>query len=720
MRTFLLLLVALLVGFVLPGTPLHAQDTEFDPDTVQAGPLDNGRMWMFENPPIDYLEATYDFRPDSAWFEDARLSALRIPGCSASFVSPNGLVVTNHHCTRGSISGVSQEGEDLLSDGFYAATMEAERPIPDYYVEQLVGIEDVTDAVYAALEEAETDAERAEARRAATEQIGDAVAQDYGGDAVGINVDVVSLYNGGLYSAYVFKRYTDVRLVAAPELQMGYFGGDADNFTYPRYSLDFAFLRVYDEDGAPMQTDHYFTWTDDGISPEDLIFVIGNPGSTTRLATVAQLTYLRDVQVPAILRAITDRIEAMQAYARANPEVASRVRNQLFGLLNAQKAYRGRVDALQDPYIIARRAAAEEDFREAIQGDPDLRAAYGGLIDRMADIQQQKREQADAVGAFLLLGNSSYSSATLRRAMLAAQYRDAMAAGAKERAAEVKDNLLQIPDQPPALERRLLTVRFEAFRDYFGPEHAITQAALQGRTPEAAAAAMLETSLLASSETAEAVLGEGTLKQEDPAVGVAQAMLPRLREYQSALAGLGAQEDELASQLGRARFEVYGTAVPPDATFSLRITDGVVKGYEYNGTVAPPYTTFYGLYDHYHSYGADTEWALPERWRTPPAAFDLQTPLNFVSTSDTIGGNSGSPAINREQELVGLNFDRNIEGLVRDYIFLPERGRNIMVDARAVQEALDVIYDADRIVQELMTGQLYATEAEADAAMGTR
>lgn len=682
-----------------------------DPLDVQAGPLDNGRMWTFENPPTEYLQATYGFEADAAWFENARLSALRIPGCSASFVSPNGLVVTNHHCTRGRIAQVSREGENLLDNGFYAASMDEERPIENYYVEQLIAIEDVTEAVYAQLTDGGSAEERAQARESAAEALEAEIAGRFGGEEAGIQVQVVSLYNGGRYSAYVFRRYTDVRLVAAPELQLGYFGGDADNFTYPRFALDFSFLRVYDTDGQPMETPNYFTWTDEGVQEDDLIFVIGNPGSTTRLATVAQLEYLRDIQVPYVKRAIDARIEAMQSFAAEDPEAAGDVRNQLFGLLNSQKAYGGRLAALQDPYIIARRADAQQDFRTALEADPEL-AQYAALFDEMADLQAQRRALGPAYGSFLFTGNPNFSSAVLRRAVVAQRYLRATG----DEKEELKAQLLAIPSHPAALERRLLTLRLREIERYFGADSEVGQAVLQGYAPDVVAETVLTTSSLASAASTDLAVSQNTLRADDPAVQIWEALQPAFFAFQQQNAMLNAQEQEIASQLGRARFDVYGTTVPPDATFSLRITDGVVKGYAYNGTIAPPYTNFYGLYDHYYSYGTGTEWDLPERWLNPPPTFDLSTPLNFASTADTIGGNSGSPAINREQELVGLNFDRNIEGLVRDYIFLPERGRNVMVDARAIREALDDIYDADRIVQELLTGQLFPTEAEADAA----
>jgi hypothetical protein len=280
----------------------------------------------------------------------------------------------------------------------------------------------------------------------------------------------------------------------------------------------------------------------------------------------------------------------------------------------------------------------------------------------------------------------------------------------------LKNRLLSVRNHPERLERGFLTARFTDFQRHLGVEDEITRTALQGRTPAEAAEAMIESSVLGDAERTAQAAENGMLTLDDPALRLAGVLVPVYRDYQQAAARFSREERRLESDLGRVRFEVYGRDIPPDGTFSPRITDGVVKGYEYNGTFAPPYTTFFGVYDLYNSHGPGTEWDLPERWRTPPAGLDLSTPLNFVSTSDTYGGNSGSPAVTPELELVGLNFDRNIEGLSRDFIYLPERGRNVMVDMRAVAAALDHAYDADRILMELKTGRLFETEEVADAA----
>ena len=662
----------------------------FDPDTVQARPLDGGKMWLFENPPTEYLQETYGFAPDEAWYRRARLASLRMPGCSASFVSPNGLVLTNHHCAQGHVVAVSQPGEGLLDNGFIADGRAGERVVPGLYMDQLVAIDDVTDAMSGPIDAAQTDAERQaafeRAQAAATARLlaargitqPDPEADDY-------VVQVVALYNGGRYSAYTFRRYRDVRLVMAPERALGFFGGDPDNFTYPRYAADFAFFRIYGDDGRPLASPEYFPLSAQGVEDGSLVFVIGNPGSTSRGLTVAQLEFLRDAGLVGTQRFIDSRERALRAYlATGEDPDPDQLRSRIFGLSNARKAYNGRLAGLSDDYIVARRAAAERDFRAA---SPQAAA----LIDEQAAIQAEKRERAAAYRAFPTLFNRAYGSALMLRARaLATADAEALAA---------------VPDHPAVLERAYLTAEVEALRSYYAEQDLALPEAIDGPSAQAAADALLATSLAARPDA------EPEEAEYDPAVALVRGLLPEIQAFQSAAAGLAAREDEAARQLGRARYAAYGNAVPPDATFSLRFTDGIVSGYPYNGTLAPPMTTMYGLYDRYHSFcssGASDpcEWDLPQRWRDAEGRLDLSTPVNFTSTSDTIGGNSGSGVVNRAGELVGLNFDRTIEGLVRDYIYAPERGRNVMVDTRLVVEALRNVYGLDGLVTEIRDGTL--------------
>ncbi len=698
-------------------TPAVAQIGVVDLDTVKAGKFDYGKMWPFEYAPADYYTDTYGFAANDEWFERARLSALRIPGCSASFVSPHGLVATNHHCVRGAVGRISGPGEGLLDNGFFAATLSDERPIPGYYADQLLAIEDVTDEVHAALDRESTDEARAAARGAAIEAIQKRARAAHSSAGDSLFIQVVGLYGGGRYSTYVFRRFTDVRLVFAAELEMGFFGGDPDNFTYPRYALDFAFLRIY-EDGQPYEPTHYFGWGATGVEEGDAVFVIGNPGQTNRLATLGQIEFQREVTLPVTIAWLANTHRALGDFYRADPARGEEmgIRNRMFGLSNSLKAYTGRYEALENPYVMTKKMDGERQFLDAIAARPELAGSVAEVMEQISAIQAEKTDLAPQYAAFRGITSGAFSSATIRRAMAAYMYLDAQARGVSaDSIAAYAEQLTGIADMPDELERSLLRQRLSDFERYLGANHPVTQLALQDGAPAATAAALLGSSALASAEATAAAVRDNTLSAEGAGVRLGAAIAPEYKKYDERWDALAAREQELMIDLGRARFDVYGESIPPDGTFSLRITDGIVKGYEYNGTLAPPYTTFYGVYDRHNAHKGNPDWALPERWQSPPPGLDLGTPLNFVSTADTYGGNSGSPAVTKDLALVGLNFDRNINGLSRDYLYLPEQGRNVMVDVRAIHASLDHVYDADRIVGELTTGTLYETEEAADA-----
>ncbi len=687
-----------------------------DLDTVRAGAFDQGKMWTFDAPPAEYFAETYGFTADAAWFERARLGALRIPNCSASFVSPNGLVMTNHHCARDFLSQVTREGESLLDDGFIATDLVDERPVEDFQADQLIEIVDVTEEVNAALDALSAE-RRGDAREDLLEEIENRLSGERGGEEAGIAVEMVSLYNGGRTSAYVFRRYTNVKLVAAPELQMGFFGGDPDNFTYPRYALDFAFFRVYGEDGGPLSNESYFPVDDDGLEEGDAIFIVGNPGSTSRLQTVAELEFRRDVEDRNVTEFYRTRMEALGAYIDAHPDEAEEIdlRNDYFSLANSLKAFQGRLEGLEDPVIIARRRDTDRRFQAAIEARPDLVDRYGSLIDRMAELQEQKRDLAAPYSTFLGFGSPTFGSTTLFRAFFAFQVLSARQGGAPpEQLAGLIDQIRLVPDRPQELDRLLLEARLRDVVRAYGADSDIARAVLGGQSVEERARAVVSQSQLQDSATAVAAIENGTVTMADPALAVMRGIVPAYIEYQG-IFSIFDEEEELAADLGRARYEVYGTDVPPDATFSLRIADGVVAGYEYNGTVAPPFTTIYGLYDRHYSHAGKEDWDLPVSWQGPSETLDLSTPMNFVATSDIIGGNSGSPALDQDLEVVGLVFDGNIESLPGDYIYLPELNRSVMVDIRTIIESLGEIYDLDRLVLELETGRLVETEREADA-----
>jgi hypothetical protein len=680
-------------------------------DTIRAGRFDQGKMWTFDVPPVAYLQETYGIEADEAWFARARLGALRIPSCSASFVSPDGLVLTNHHCGREFVSQVSDEGENLLDDGFYARTLDEEREVEDFHADQLIAIRDVTVRMDDAVGD-RTGSDRTERIDEETAEIEEDLLEEFGGEEAGIMVEVISLYNGGRYSAYVFRRYESAKLVMAPELQIGFFGGDPDNFTYPRYNLDFSLFRIYDEEGNPLDSSEwYFPWSTDGVSEGDVIFIVGNPGSTSRLQTVAELIFRREVSDKAILAFLERRAAALEEYLEMDAATAEEydLRNDWFGAMNSVKAYTGQIGGLHDPVILAKRRDTERQFLAALEADSVLLEQYGGLVEEMAELQQAKEAYAAGFGSFLALTADGLASPTLHRAFLAFQVLNARQQGAPDAAvAGLVAAMDSVGSAPTALDEWLIEARIQEFVEHYGADERWVSAILRGRTPEGVATSIVANSVLADSAATADGIRRGLISVDDPAIRFVGFYVPAFVRFQQGYSQLAEREEEIAAQLGRARYEIYGTALPPDATFSLRIADGVVTGYPYNGTEAPPHSTFFGMYDRYHSfmaqYGEDSPWRLPEQWASPPEGLDLSTPVNFVSTADIIGGNSGSPVLNAELEVVGVVFDGNIESLPGDYIYLPELNRSVTVDARGILAALRHVYGMERIVEELLQG----------------
>jgi hypothetical protein len=681
-------------------TPAVAAEETGGVMPLEPGRFDMGKMWTFENAPLDYFAEAYDFKPTQEWLDKVRLAALRIPGCTASFVSADGLVATNHHCGRDATSEVGREGENLLDDGFYAATLADERRADDMWADQLHLIQDVTALVAHAADPTAPEAAQVEAIDARIEAVGDSASA-----AHALQCSVTSLYQGARYSMYCYKRYTDVRLVMAPELQIGYFGGDADNFTYPRYNLDFTFFRVYDEDGNPLKPVSHFTWSQRGPKEGDATFVIGNPGSTERLSTFAQLEFKRDLEDPFIARLLRTRTDILSMFMDHHPEQRAEYINQWFGWMNSLKLYDGRVTALNDPVIMGRKLGFERQFRAAVMQKPELRQQYGTLWDEIADIRHRMREVYPTVMALAMGG--SIRSQTLATAAQMLQYAQASMGG-------VPDSLLQqmrggIEGRAinPDLDAHVLEAQIGDVIALLGEDDAWVMQALAGKTPGEAATAIVQgCAACIDPESRTRYLDNPSLivNASDLAFALVRSAMPRLQQAGMRFQQLADEEQTRNTRLARALFDVYGNTLPPDATFTLRIADGVVSAYDYNGTRAPAWTTFYGMYDRWAAHKGAGEWALPDRWQDPPAEFDLGTPFDMVHTNDTVGGNSGSAVINPDLEILGLLFDGNIESLSGDFIYTTDRARSVSVLSVAILEALKHIYHADRLVAELTGG----------------
>lgn len=679
-------------------------------DTVKAGRFDNGKMWTFEYPPMDYFSEAYNFEPDEAWFEQVRMSALRFANyCSASFVSADGLVMTNHHCARQSITQVTQEGEDLNTAGFIAQTLQDERPVPGLYVDQLVLFQDVTDEVIDEINKGTTDEERAKFENEIISKI-----EEREATATGLEVAITPLYNGGKYSLYGYKRYTDVRLVLAPEDQLGFFGGDPDNFTYPRFNLDCSFFRVYDDDGNPLKTENFFKWSENGAAAGEPVFVVGNPGNTDRLNTVAQLEYARDVQYPRTLSLLTNLSEMYKGMLKKDPSRRLELQDMIFSFDNSIKAYGGILDGLRSPVLIQRKKDFEKTFRASVDADPELKAKYGNLWDKIADSRKQLSEISNKSFALSMnrLSTPQYYFiadeviAIAENLKLPESERDDLYVG------EELDNTLAtlFPEGFDAdMANLLLEKKIDALYLYLGADDPLVKKFTGGKQGKEAVEYILSNSKVTNLDDVKELLEEGpdeVLKGDDPFIYFMMNSKDRAAEYSKKVNDLVEVESAYSQQLGVALFEIYGTSIPPDATFTLRLADGVVEGYPHNGTYAQPFTTFYGMYDRYYGQGKEFPWSLPERWTPPPSDFDLSTPFNFVSTNDIIGGNSGSPVINKNAEVVGLAFDGNIQSLPGNFIFRTEENRTVSVHSKGMYEVIDKVYMLKRLSAELKAGKI--------------
>ncbi|NBC16417.1 MAG: S46 family peptidase, partial [Bacteroidetes bacterium] len=462
-------------------------------------------------------------------------------------------------------------------------------------------------------------------------------------------------------------------------------------------------------------------WSQAGTEEGDPVFVVGNPGSTSRLTTVSQLRFERDVTLPLQLDALTRRADVLEQYTEAHPDSAEQydLRNTYFSMANSIKANRGQLDGLKDPQLIARRQAAQEEL--LAQAPDSLKPEVREVLQSVREVQQSKQALTPRAEAFAFFG-TELGARVFLRGLYGYFYSVLKQRGAPaDRLEEIKEQALGFDDWPQAVEEAFLRIRLRELRDALGTDDPTLRRVLQGRTPAGLAADLAANSALTDSASYAQVLEEGYLQSDDPSVPIIDALAPLYFQFAEQQQGLQSREDNLNARLARVRFAVYGPSVPPDASFSPRLADGVVQGYTFNGTRAPAFTTFFGLFNHYYAYGDDSAWDLPDRWLNSPDTFDRSTPLNLVTTNDITGGNSGSPLLNEDLELVGLIFDSNIEALPNQYLYTDRVARAVSVDARGILEALDDVYDADRLVLELTTGRQVSTEAEADAmTAGTR
>lgn len=664
-------------------------------------------MWTFNRFPSDTVEKLYGFKPTEAWLEKVRLSSARLAqGCSASFVSPDGLVMTNHHCVHACVEELSTPRKNFIADGFWAKNQADELKCPNLEVNQLVAITDVTARVMKAAEGLD-DAKGNEAKKAAMTAI---EKECQTSDA--LRCEVVTLYNGGVYDLYQYKRHQDVRLVWAPELGIAFFGGDPDNFMFPRFTLDSSFVRVYEggeagKGGKPVKTEHFFKWSDAGTKDGELTFVAGNPGSTSRLDTVAETKSHRDHGLVSRLMYLSELRGALVEYARRGKEQARHSMSLLFGVENGLKAYRGEAEALFAPGFLDGLQKAEDDLKNKVVADKALSSTHGAW-DTIAAAVKKALPMSKRYG--LLEGATGFRSDLFTFARM-------LVRAAEERAKPNETRLREFTDgRLPALAQRLLSTapiypELETFRlgfglsklrELLGPDDDIVKAVLGKESPEQVAKRLVKGSKLMDPKVRKQLYEGGAdaiAKSKDPMILLAKAVDNESRALRKTM------EDEIEAPIRKsheliaaARFKIQGTNTYPDATFSPRLSFGAVKGWVEGTKTIAPYTTFGQTFERHT--GAEP-FALPKRWLAAKDQVDLATPMNFATTNDIIGGNSGSPVFNKDAQIVGLIFDGNIHSLGGDYGFDASVNRAVAVDSRGILHALEKVYKVDRLVNEL-------------------
>jgi len=659
-------------------------------------------MWLLNDFPAARVQEKYGFTPDKAWLDHVRLASVRLArGCSGSFVSPQGLVMTNHHCAHECIQQLSTKQKDFIASGFHAKTEKDEVKCPGAEINVLVEITDVTDKLNEATKGLQ-DKAYFDAQRSAKSKV-----EKECGTTDDVRCDVVTLYHGGRYHLYKYRRYQDVRLVFAPELTIAFFGGDPDNFNFPRYNLDLSFVRVY-EGGKPAKVDHHFKWSKSGSKAGEPTFVSGHPGGTSRELTQSQLAFQRDVGLPARLIRLSELRGMLTEFAKSGKEQARVSKDDLFGIENSFKALKGEHEALTQGTFFADKAAAEQDFRARVAANPELQTLAGGAWDAIAGAQTTARALRPSY--LMLEVGHGFASGLFDQARAILRHAEETKKPNAERLREysesqltgVKNDIVSSTPFDQGFEIVKLTHGLTKLREVLGPDHAIVKKVLGQRSPAELASELVKKTKLGDAKFRKALLDGGQAaidKESDPMLALAKLVDGDARAIRKQIEEkVEAVQQKNGELIAKARFAIYGTSSYPDATFTLRLAYGKVDGWEEPGKTIPPYTTIGGAFD--RATGRDP-FALPKSWLDAKDKLDKNVRFNVSTTNDIVGGNSGSPVLNKEAEIVGLIFDGNIHSLGGEFGFDPKLNRAVAVTSDAIVHALEKIYGADRILAEL-------------------